>query len=560
MPGKKKTTALGWIYEVSGPARKWVLALTLVRIFQGVLAIAYAYALRAVVNCAAAGEQGAFLDNLWQFVGLVLATVILQALGRYLTEKAHGALDKAFRMQAFSQLLSRDYAQVSKVHTGDWMNRILSDTQAISAAVIRIVPELCGMLVRLAGAVLALVGIIPLVAALALPAGGIMILISYFLRKRMKHHHAQVQQAEGDIHSFLQERLASLTVIHTFTQEEAAAGQAQKKMDTWVSKRMKRSRFANFSSTALTFAMISVQTIGIAVCCWGILHGTVTYGTMSATLYLINLLSAPFSQLSGALSQYYGMLSSAERLMEIEKLEPDGTEKPLPREEVLSFYEKEFAALELEDVRFHYEKDGDEVLENVSLTLNKGEFWAFTGPSGCGKSTAMKLLLSLYPLSGGDAWVHTEAGEKLPLDSRWRGLFAYVPQGNLLLSGTIRESLAFFDKALMAQDEKIHQALAVACAEEFVKELPLGIDTPLGEGGSGLSEGQMQRLSIARAVLSQRPILLLDEATSALDAKTEQQLLTNLRAMTDRTVVIITHRETVAGCCDGIVSFETDTL
>ena len=172
----------------------------------------------------------------------------------------------------------------------------------------------------------------------------------------------------------------------------------------------------------------------------------------------------------------------------------------------------------------------------------------------------MKLLLSLYPLSGGDAWVHTEAGEKLPLDSRWRGLFAYVPQGNLLLSGTIRESLAFFDKALMAQDEKIHQALTVACAEEFVKELPLGIDTPLGEGGSGLSEGQMQRLSIARAVLSQRPILLLDEATSALDAKTEQQLLTNLRAMTDRTVVIITHRETVAGCCDGIVSFETDTL
>ena len=164
--------------------------------------------------------------------------------------------------------------------------------------------------------------------------------------------------------------------------------------------------------------------------------------------------------------------------------------------------------------------------------------------------------MQLYPLDGGGIFLQKEDGNKIPLDATWRGLFAYVPQGNALISGTIRQTLAFFDPGLMGRDEEISKALAIACAEEFVNALPMGLDTPLGEGGSGLSEGQLQRLSIARAILSGRPVLLLDEATSALDTETEARLLANLRAMTDRTVLIVTHREAALQCCNQQFFFE----
>lgn len=207
----------------------------------------------------------------------------------------------------------------------------------------------------------------------------------------------------------------------------------------------------------------------------------------------------------------------------------------------------------LEGAAFSYDKDGDKVLEDFSIELKKGEFVAFTGPSGCGKSTVFKLLMSLYRLDGGFAYVLDKKGERYSLNSTWRGLFSYVPQGNMLMSGTIREALTFGDSSI--GDEQIWSVLDIAVAD-FVRELPEGLDSCLGEGGYGLSEGQMQRISIARAILSNRPILLLDEATSALDMETEKKLLENLRSMTDRTLVIITHREAALEFCDKTIEFE----
>ena len=174
---------------------------------------------------------------------------------------------------------------------------------------------------------------------------------------------------------------------------------------------------------------------------------------------------------------------------------------------------------------------------------------AFTGHSGSGKSTVLKLLMSLYPLDSGQRYLDSREG-RAPLDASWRGLFAYVPQGNELLSGSIREIVAFGDEAAMAREEELRAALDIACAWDFVSGLEKGLDTLLGEGGAGLSEGQMQRIAIARAVFSRRPILLLDEATGSLDGETEKRVLERLRAMTDRTVVIVTHRPAALGLCD----------
>lgn len=189
------------------------------------------------------------------------------------------------------------------------------------------------------------------------------------------------------------------------------------------------------------------------------------------------------------------------------------------------------------------------------IVIRKGECVALVGESGCGKSTVLKLLMSLYCIQKGEIYLSDNNGKEHRLDSTWWTFFAYVPQGSYLVSGTIREIVTFGKSDLMNQEEKIWRAFEVACADYFIKEFPAGLDTELGERGSGLSEGQIQRIAIARAILSERPVLILDEATSALDAETERKLLFNLQTMTDRTVLFVTHRSAVLDICDRKIEF-----
>jgi len=464
-------------------------------------------------------------------------------------------------MRTFSQLLRRDYSQVSQTHTGEWMNRITSDAEIIAKAVSQIIPETIGALVRVIGALLALLQVVPQITYLLVPGGFIMAAVSLLLQKRLKHHHKTVQTADGKARSFIQERLYSLLVIHTFTQEDATEAMANRQMDHLNAVRMRRQRFAIFCSGAVNGAMVIAQLLGIGLCGIGILNGSISYGSVSTVLYLVNMLETPLSTISAYISQYYAMIASAERLMEIEKSNLDTPITPVPQETVCRYYAERFDSFGLEHADFAYEDgEGTEVLQDFSLMVRKGEFVAFTGDSGCGKSTTLKVLLNLFPLRGGSVYRQDTDGIRYPLDAAWRGLFAYVPQGNQLISGTIRETLTFSDPELMEQEEQLYRALEIACADTFIQELPNGLDTVLGERGSGLSEGQMQRLSVARAVLSGRPVLLLDEATSALDSATEEQLLKNLRAMTDRTVLIITHREAALDICDKRIHFEKPSI
>ena len=199
------------------------------------------------------------------------------------------------------------------------------------------------------------------------------------------------------------------------------------------------------------------------------------------------------------------------------------------------------------------------VLRDIDFSINKGEYIVFTGPSGCGKSTVLKLLMCLYSLDSGKCYMKTTRGN-LQLTSEWKNLFAYVPQGNQLLSGKIREIVAFGNQKQSQDDRAIRNALRIACAEEFVMALEKGLDTVLGERGQGLSEGQMQRIAIARAVFSEHPILMLDEATSALDEMTAHRILNNLRLMTDKTVLLVTHRANQKFIFDKEFSFSKDGI
>ena len=384
--------------------------------------------------------------------------------------------------------------------------------------------------------------------------------LAALLRRKLKEIWREVMRADGAARSFVQERLSSLAIVHTFGQEERTARQAEEKLDEVVHARMRRAKFAascNFGAYGL---MRGGYLLGVVLCGFQILNGRMSYGAMASVLQLINRIDGPVAEISDYVLRFFTLSASVERLMEIEEYALDCPERPKDPSEIQAYYDGGFGAVGIRGGRFAYagEEGGVAVIEDFDLEIRKGEYVAFTGESGCGKSTVLKLLMNLYQLQDGEIYLRDADGRERPLDAAWRGLFAYVPQGNDLLSGTIREVLTFGDPARMEREEELYQALRVACAEEFVRELPHGLDTKLGEYGAGLSEGQMQRIAIARAVLSSRPILMLDESTSALDEGTEMDLLTNLRTMTNRTVILVTHRPAALRICGKQVKFEQE--
>lgn len=552
----KKISSLRWIARTAGKSKRWIYLMALIRVLQACTALAYAEALQKVVDIAAAGRNADFASMFLAFVGVVLVSLILLVLGRHLTDKATTEMEKTYRSHIFSQLLCREYETVDSTHSGDWLTRLDSDVGVVVGAVVRIVPDLAGHLLRVALVMGYLIKTIPVVVYTIVPVALIIGTGSLFFRNKMKWLHKLVQQASAAMRSAVQERLGSLGVIHAFTQEKNTVRQIDDTLETVAKTKMKRSVFVNVCVSSISMGMFAAQAIGIGLCCWSIIQGNMTYGTMSAVLYLINQLETPLVSISSYISQSYAMLASAERLMEIEALPYDCQEKEISSEHAITYYEQEFAGICLQKARFAYRSEPDNlIVRDLDMEVRKGEFVCFTGASGCGKSTTMKLLLNLYPLQGGSISLLNQDGTSQPLHAGWRSLFAYVPQGNHLFSGTLRQTLAFGDLSAMQEEERLWQALKIACADGFVQELPNGLDTVLGERGSGLSEGQMQRIAIARALLSQRPILLLDECTSALDNETEYALLKNLRSMTNRTVLTITHRTAALEFCDRQIAF-----
>lgn len=555
-------TALSWLQTVTGKKKIYILFLLLLQVLLGGSAVLYALLLRGMVDFAADGSWDGFLRYAAGFAALTAAQIILRAIGRALDEWCRAQLENLLKQRLFSCLLRKDYTSVTGVHSGEWMNRLTSDTVIVANGLTSILPSAGGMLVKMAGALAAILFLEPLFAAILIPGGAALLVLTYGFRKILKRLHKVIQEQDGLLRVLLQERLSSLMIVRAFSMEQQTETLAAQAMDAHKQARMKRMRVSNLCNTGFSIAMNGLYAFGAVFCGFGLLQGTMTYGTLAAILQLILQIQSPFASITGYLPQYYSMLASAERLMEAESFPEGNEESPYPASRTKEYYQHQFQSLGLRGASFTYRPPTDTdqerpmpvVLRNIDLQIRKGEFVAFTGPSGCGKSTVLKLLMCLYPLDDGKRFLTDTDGTEHELTAAWRSLFAYVPQGNQLMCGTIREVIAFGDPTSMANEQQLWNALDIACAD-FVAQLELGLDTPLGERGTGLSEGQMQRLAIARAILSDRPILLLDEATSALDQTTEQHLLENLRAMTDKTVILVTHRDAVLNTCEVCVKF-----
>ena len=560
------SNTLRWLWKVSGRYKTSVAGLLVIQIIFGLCGVASAILFMSLIDSATAKQLDVFIQAGLCIAGLFLFENLLRMLNRYLHEWTSASLENLFKERLFSVLLKKDHATVTATHSGEWISRLTSDVSVVTGGIIDILPGLGGMLARLGSALAALIVLEPAFLAILIPAGLFILLMTALLRKVLKRLHKKVQEAYGAVLSFLQERLESLMIIRIFSMEQKTCKDAAEKMKQHKAARMQRTVFSNLCNFGFGIVADGGYLLGAVYCGYGILKGTLSYGTFTAVLQLVGQVQSPFAMLTGIIPRYFAMTASAERLIEAEAYPDDNDGSPVEAKEVRRFYAEEFQALGVRDAVFSYRRRGKDgvtaeqlqVIDHLNFEVKKGEYVAFTGQSGSGKSTLFKLLMSLYPLDEGERYIRSENAE-YPLTAAWRGLFAYVPQGNQLISGSIREIVAFGDQDAMQQDERIERALQIACADEFVSALELGMDTRLGERGAGLSEGQMQRIAIARAVFSDRPILILDESTSALDERTEQKLLDNLRRMTSKTVLLITHRPAALEICDRVIDLSSQT-
>lgn len=548
-----KNPAMSWIFGVSGKLKLGVLLLVLLNSAISISAVAFALVLREAIDGAVSGNKMVFLKFVIILGLIMLGQIAARGVIRFLDEYVRSGMENVIKTRLYETILSRKYSAITAFHTGELLNRITNDAVVVADGFVQIIPGIIAMLVKLAGAAAVLFVLDYRFSIIFFAGGGLVLIFTTLFRRVMKKLHKDVQAADGVLRSYLSENLGSLMVLKTFGAERKSIDTSKQYMDKHRFMRMKRNKFSNICNVGFGLVMNGGYIFGLCWCSFGILHGSITYGTLSAVLQLVDQLWAPLANMTGYLPKFYGMLSSAERCMELETLEEEHVESQFSMDYCRELY-KDMTAIECKNITFRYEDDI--ILENADISIGKGELITIMGNSGAGKSTLLKLLLAIYEPEKGTLEIKTEK-ESYALTEKYRKMFAYVPQGNFLMSGNVTSAIASLDDTNADVDmDKVKAVAHIACADTFVEKLEHGYDTLIGERGMGISEGQAQRLAIARALYTDAPVLLLDEATSALDEQIEKKVLKNIRELTDKTVIIVSHRKAVLEVCDRCVVLE----
>lgn len=570
---KEKSTHT-WLKKVTKKYRFFVVLLTVFEIIVSGLGICYALVMKQMVDRAVVKDSHGFVMGMIGFGMLVLGQLMIRIITRQISEYTRSSMENTLKQRLFQSILIKDYGSVSLKHSEEWMNRLTSDTVVCADGMTDLLPGLLGMMIRLVGSLVLILYLQLGLAVIMIPGGILFVIITVALRRPLKRFHKDVQEKDGKVRMYLQERISSMLVVRVFGVENIAVEQAADTMEVHKGSRMRKAWISNICNSGFSLAINGMYLLGIGFCGYGIIHGNVTFGTLTAMIQLIGQLQSPLASLGGYVPRYYTMIASAERLMEVEQYEDADESGLCSADEVQKLYEEQIREIAFEHVSFCYPGKDDVVLQDVSFSIAKGDSMAVTGTSGCGKSTMLKLLMGIYRPQTGTITVILNDGTSIAIENMKR-LFAYVPQGNFLMGGSVRDVITFgkskdgtadclktdnadrdhADRNDMDLDEKLERAVHLACAD-FVYDLPMQLDTILGEKGAGLSEGQMQRIAIARALYADRPVLILDESTSALDQQTERKLLDNLKQLTDKTVLFVSHRLPALEICSKQLHFE----
>lgn len=543
MEGWKKVKHKTTLHFLAERNRRYIpglILLTLLEVARAYLGVEFAMVTRQVIDCAQGGSAEKLTRAALLLAAVVAGIMVLYASAQYLRGWLRATLDREWKTRLSHKLLHGDYATVSAYHSGELVNRLTSDVEAVNGGVIALIPNVAALLTRLVSAVWMMATMEPTFTLLAVACGLVVIGATGFFRQRLKTLHKQMQEANGKVNGFVQEIMEKLLAVQAMSVEAETEAREKKILDSRWKLQMRQQRFSIMGTTGMYLACYLLEGAALVWCALRLMQGEISFGTLTAVVQLTGQLEGPILNFSGYIPQYVAMLASAERLMELEEI----SGVPVQKRDVQTLFGAD-TCIEAEGLCFAY--DDTVVFDSACFRLPLQGSAAITGNSGIGKSTLLKLLLGIYKPTSGRLLLRAGA-EEIPLNAETRGLFAYVPQGNLLFSGTLRENLLL--TAPDATEQDMETAAFVSCMDEYLPQLEHGFDTVLGESGAGLSEGQAQRVSIARAVLSGAPVLLLDEATSALDAVTEQRVLERLNALPGRVCIAITHRPAALALSD----------
>lgn len=536
-----------WIFSYSARYKRAIVFYVLLGVFSTSLGLVSSVAGKYLIDIITGYQTDKLVLLVILMVSSSLFSLIFENVISRVSTKLSLDINNDIQADIFDKIIDADWLSLSQYSKGDILNRFNSDISTVSSNAISWLPTILISFYRFAATFLVIVHYDWIMALIALGSAPVLLLASKFVVKKQREYSRQVKEVSSKLMTFEVESFYNFDSIKSF----GIAGQYSKKLRRWQEKFKASSLLYNLftikTNVLLSVMGMLVQFAAFGYCLFRLWTNSITYGTMTLFLQQRSSLSSAFDSLVSIFPSFLNSSVSAHRIRELVELPK---EIHIPQSSRLDAYVEDGFSVLMQDLNFAY-VSGSNVITQSQFAANPGEIVALVGPSGEGKTTILRLILGLLTPQSGGVVLRASNGVQVPMNAETRHLFAYVPQGNTILSGTIAENLRMVKE--QATDEEIIQALKIACAWEFVEKLPNTIDTPLGERGHGLSEGQAQRVAIARAVLRDAPVLLLDEATSALDVATERRVLKNLiQQRPNKTCIVTTHRPSVLSLCQRV--------
>ena len=509
-----------------------------------VVSLAQVWAIQHAIDVASHTAEGSLYWAVAYMGLLILANFAISISSIWVRNILGIRAQNRMQQRMLDRILRSEWRGKERMHSGDVINRLEGDVGNVVSFLTETLPGALSTLAMFIGAFVYLFSMDKWLAVIIIVMLPLFLAVSKIYVNQMRHFTRQVRDSDSKVQSVLQETVQNRMLIKTLESDTMMVDRLENTQSELRQNVVKRTMFSVFSNLILNFGFALGYLVAFLWSALRMSAGTLTFGGMTAFLQLVNRIQGPARGLTKLVPAFVSVFTAAERLMELEEDPMEEQGEPIELEGP--------CGVQLEAVSYEYEPTDGKVIDNLSFDFYPGSCTAILGETGAGKTTLVRLILALLRPQSGEVSIYNEKMKKT-LSPRMRCNFVYVPQGNTLMSGTIRENLRL--GKLNATDEEMKEVLMQACAG-FVFDLPKGLDTSCAESGGGLSEGQAQRIAIARALLRNRGIMLFDEATSALDPDTERQLLQNILQKRDKTIIFITHRPAVVDYCDQTLKIE----